>query len=189
MSYDSNSISGRFAQERQRLNLGVQELADLCEVSRQQINRIERAGNTPGGDLLALFAKAGADVGYVLTGESSRRIDLNLLGLSEAALRYAYEQVRPGRPIGAVRSRMTAMVYNSVVGTLAPGADEAAVLRAAALRIVEGLDDPADPDMLERNLWAPAPAAPPAEPGGVRVQGDGNTVAGRDMVRAAKART
>ena len=124
----------------------------------------------------------------MLTGKRTGQIDLNLLGLSEAALRYAYEQVRPGRPIGAVRARMSAMVYNSIVGTLGPGADVAAALRAAALRIVEGLDDPAAPDMLERNLWVRVPAAPAPATAGVTVQGDGNRVAGRDMVRGSKGK-
>jgi transcriptional regulator with XRE-family HTH domain len=186
VSNDSNTIGGRFALERLRLKLGVQELADLCEVSRQQINRIERAGNSPGGEVLASFARAGADVGFVLAGVRSGFIDLNLLGLSEAALRHAYEQVRPGRPPGPVRARMSAMVYNSVVGTLSPGADEAAALRAAAQRIVEGLDDPADPEMLDRNLWAALPTAT-ADVARVSVQGDGNQVAGRDMVRGSKS--
>lgn len=188
MAVESNAIGGRFAQERGRLRLGVQELADICGVTRQQISRIERGGNAPGGEILASFSEAGGDVLFVLTGRKSGVIDLNLLGLSEAALRYAYEQVRPGRPIGAVRARMSAMVYNSIVGTLAPGADDAAALRAAALRIVEGLDDPADPEMLERNLWVQLPAAPAPPPAGVSVQGDHNRVAGRDLVRGAKGK-
>jgi transcriptional regulator with XRE-family HTH domain len=65
---DLRTIGGRFSQERQRLGFGVQYLADLCDVTRQQINRIERNGNAPGGEVLQKFALAGADVHYILTG-------------------------------------------------------------------------------------------------------------------------
>lgn len=62
-------IGIRFEAERHRLAIGVLELADMCSITRQQIARIERGKNFPGGLVLARFAKVGADINYIMTGE------------------------------------------------------------------------------------------------------------------------
>jgi len=65
---NSPPIAGRLAEERQRLGFSQQKLADLCASNRKSIARYERGENVPGGDFLAAFAAAGADVLYILTG-------------------------------------------------------------------------------------------------------------------------
>jgi transcriptional regulator with XRE-family HTH domain len=181
---EKNGLGGRFAEERGRLGLGVQELADLCGVTRQQISRIERGGNAPGGEVLAAVGKAGGDIRYILLGERSGQIDLQLLGACEAALRAAYGGLRPG-PIGTVRSRMTASLYNMVMRTKKPSDDDTSLAMAYASQLLMSLDDPSDPELLERNLFVPIAER---ATGGVTVTGDSNRVAGRDMIRGGKGK-
>lgn len=178
-------MGGRFAEERGRLRLGVQALADICGVTRQQISRVERGDNAPGGDLLALFATAGADPGYILNGVRSRLIDLQLLAVCEAALREAYGSMRGEMP-GPIRARITASLYNMVLGSLKPGDDDTSLAMAQASQFLHSLDDPADPELLRRNLFVSKSDSDSRA--GVAVTGDHNRVAGRDMIERGKGR-
>lgn len=47
------------------------EVAALCGVSREMWGKYERGVAVPGGELLAAFARIGANVQFILTGESS----------------------------------------------------------------------------------------------------------------------
>lgn len=183
----SPTLHKRFIEERIRLGHATGlSLASALEVVPSTISKIERGVATPSAGLLAAFAEIGADAGYVLTGRRTGSIDLNLLGMSEASLRVAYDELRPGRSHpGAIRSRMTALVYNRVVGRIGADLDEARALRDAAKELLLSIDDPAAVDMLERNLFTSA--AQDLKGSGVVVQGDRNRVAGRDMV-VGKAR-
>lgn len=58
----------RLKEERTRLTLKQASAAELCGVSREIWGRYERGMTEPGGEVLYLFAKAGADIQYVLTG-------------------------------------------------------------------------------------------------------------------------
>lgn len=176
-------VGSRLAEERGRLGLGVQEFAEMSGVTRQQVSRIERGGNAPGGDVLAAFAKAGADIRYVLLGERSGLIDMQLLGIADAAIRYAYELRFQGRvaPL-PIRPRMIATVYNQVVVIKKPMSDVGVLANRAAEQLIASLDDPTDPEMLSRNLFAAVPISEQQPSSGVSVQGDGNRVAGRDMI-------
>ena len=183
------TVGARFAAERLRLGLGVQEAADACGITRNAINKIER-GAMPSGGVLQGFLKAGADVGYVLAGVRCKQIDIQKLGTCEAAIRLAYEEVRGGRSAGAIRARMSALVYNQLAGKLKETDDIAAQAKKAAQLLVESLDDPADPEMIERNLFVRLPAAE-AQPdrkleAGLSVTGHGNRVVGRDLIVGQK---
>lgn len=154
----------------------------MCGVTRHAIGNVFR-GAMPSGALLQRFSGAGADVQYVLTGRRAGTIDVNLLGLAEAALRLAYEELRPDGARGAIRARMSALVYNQALRHLPLDGDETATLRALAMVMLDSLDDPADPEMLARNLFVNLPE--PSAATGVAVTGNRNRVAGRDMIENA----
>ncbi len=67
MTFDADA-SQRLREERTRLAWSQQEAADHAQVRQEMWGRYERGGAVPGGDVLALFAAAGGDVHYVLTG-------------------------------------------------------------------------------------------------------------------------
>lgn len=66
MNFDSLFL--RLAHERKRLGLTQAEAGDACGVSREMWSRYEKDKASMGCDVLALFAAAGADVNYILTG-------------------------------------------------------------------------------------------------------------------------
>lgn len=80
---------------------------------------------------------------------------------------------------------MSALVYNQLAGRLKETDDFASHANTAARVLVESLDDPADTQMIERNLFVKLPTneaqAEGMSKGSVSVKGDGNRVAGRDM--------
>lgn len=61
-------FSERIKEVRKLLNLTQADAGALCGVSRETWGLYERGKLTPGGDVLASFAAAGADVQYILTG-------------------------------------------------------------------------------------------------------------------------
>ncbi|WES88080.1 helix-turn-helix domain-containing protein [Dickeya fangzhongdai] len=69
MNFDSLCAS-RLKTERIRLALKQGDAADVCGVSREMWSKYERGIAVPGGDVLAQFALAGANIQYVLTGNS-----------------------------------------------------------------------------------------------------------------------
>lgn len=178
-------MKDRFLAERKRLGFASgYALAQAIGVSHTSIKRIEEGVNIPGGELLAAFAGAGADVGFIVTGNRSGLIDLQLLGVCEAALRAAYGSVRAGalRPI---RPRITASLYNMIVGKISPDGDETSLAMTYASQMLATLDDPGDPELLERNLFVAT-----AEQGvaTVNVTGNRNRVAGRNMIGGGKGK-
>jgi len=62
------------AEERARLGISQQKLADECQVTREQIGKYERDTNVPGGQVLAAFARLGLDTQYILTGVRSANL-------------------------------------------------------------------------------------------------------------------
>lgn len=177
---DLKLIGQRFGEERARLGFSLPELADLCGTSRQSISRFEKGVNPPPGDVLASFARAGADMRYILVGEREGRIDSQLYGICEAALRLEYEERSGKAPPAPVRPRATALVYNQIKNRLQPAIDEVPAVRKAARDLIESYDDPSVAWMLERNLFALPPTREQDAESGTTVTGDNNRVAGRD---------
>lgn len=64
-------LAKRFRAERERLGLTQKELADLLLTSSRTIISYENGGSPPKLDKLILFAGQGADVGYILAGNSA----------------------------------------------------------------------------------------------------------------------
>ncbi|MCV9878839.1 helix-turn-helix domain-containing protein [Brenneria izbisi] len=76
MNIDS-LFASRLKSERSRLSLKQGDAADICGVSREMWSKYERGIAVPGGEVLMLFAMAGANVQFVLTGESSENVALS----------------------------------------------------------------------------------------------------------------
>lgn len=178
MGVDLSSVGAAFQAERMRLKLGVQETADICGVTRNAISKIERTGALPSGAVLAAFAAAGADIHRVLTGKP-RPIDYTLLGVVEAAIIDAYCAARPTAPRPrAIRTRQVVLAYEQVAGQITPDDDVGAAAMREAERLIARLNDPLDPEMLDRNLLPPAL---PQVVAGVTATG-GSIASGRDTV-------
>ncbi|WP_133598678.1 helix-turn-helix domain-containing protein [Tepidicella xavieri] len=62
----------RLSEERKRLGLTQAAAAEICGVSREMWGKYERGAASPGCDVVAKFAAAGADVTYILTGRRER---------------------------------------------------------------------------------------------------------------------
>lgn len=58
----------RLSEERERLRMSQQGLADACGIARTMLSRYERAVTEPGAGSLIALASHGVDVQYVLTG-------------------------------------------------------------------------------------------------------------------------
>jgi len=75
-SRDLATIGGRFRAERRRLRLSQAQAAELCGVSVDTVGSWESANTSPTAVALAAFARAGADVQFIITGQ---RIAIELL--------------------------------------------------------------------------------------------------------------
>lgn len=68
-------IGARLREERERLKLRQEELAALCDAGASSISNWKNGTSFPNARVLAAFAEAGADVGYILTGRRAARIE------------------------------------------------------------------------------------------------------------------
>lgn len=64
----SSLFSERLKEERKKLKLTQQTAAELCSTRRETWVRYESGAMSPGAEVLAALAAAGADVLYILTG-------------------------------------------------------------------------------------------------------------------------
>ncbi len=83
----------RLKEERKRLALTQQALADLCGVSKRQQLNYESEAQMPGSGYLAEAALIGVDVNYVLTGNAAGRMD-PLEAMLLASFRAASDEVK-----------------------------------------------------------------------------------------------
>ncbi len=85
-------IYERLQEERKRLALTQQELADLCGVGARSQRNYESGERMPDATYLAALAAAGADVLYVLTGNRSQPVaEVETLSPRQRALLSNYE--------------------------------------------------------------------------------------------------
>lgn len=82
---NTSLFGGRLLEERTRLGLSQAEAANICGVSREMWGKYERDKSKMGTEVLSLFAFAGADVLYVLTGQRLNSVN-NLNSREEALL-------------------------------------------------------------------------------------------------------
>lgn len=71
----TNSLSVRLREERKRLDMTQQEIADKVSVTRETWSRYESAKIAPGSEVLLGLVKLGVDTNYVLTGTKVIPID------------------------------------------------------------------------------------------------------------------
>lgn len=73
-----NTFGARFREERRRLGLIQQEIADATGLSKRAMGTYERGVRSPDAELLMRLIDLGMDVCYVLTGERvGTRLDLD----------------------------------------------------------------------------------------------------------------
>lgn len=65
---NTSNVFDRLKLARKNLGLTQAEAADLCGVKRETWSRYESGLMSPGMDVLAAIAAAGADINYILTG-------------------------------------------------------------------------------------------------------------------------
>ncbi|WP_420905765.1 helix-turn-helix domain-containing protein [Candidatus Magnetaquiglobus chichijimensis] len=70
-------------EERNRLGLTQEEFARLSGATRRTQTNYENDSRSPDADYLSAIAKAGADVGYLLTGVRSNKPNIQAKGLED----------------------------------------------------------------------------------------------------------
>ena len=73
-------------EERERLGLTQQEMADASGVRREMLSKYERGVAAPGADIFVALARLGADLIYILTGQRSPSVMPTLNKKEEALL-------------------------------------------------------------------------------------------------------
>lgn len=72
------SLGARLKEERNRLGLSQSEFAELVGASYKSQLRWEKDESAPGADALSVWAGIGLDVLYVVTGQRSDIVTMNL---------------------------------------------------------------------------------------------------------------
>lgn len=124
MNFDSLCVS-RFKSERARLSLKQADAAALCGVSREMWGKYERGVAVPGGDLLAAFAKIGANMQFILTGESSgvtlSRDEMELIQNYRQAPLQVKGSVLSALTTGSSKERAEQVIHGDVLGNVIKG--------------------------------------------------------------------
>lgn len=84
-------VGARLKEERNRLGLTQEEFASLSGNTRRTQTNYENNSRSPDADYLSSIAKAGADVGYILTG--IRTSNPNMVADEVAGVLYVVESV------------------------------------------------------------------------------------------------
>lgn len=114
------AIGIRIKEERQRLRLTQQAVAERTQVTKLTQIKYEAGKTVPNASYLALFADRGADVLYILTGQHTpevREIAKEAVALQEdeAALLDYY---RSATPAGRAAIRQVGAAFTEAVGKL-----------------------------------------------------------------------
>lgn len=78
------NIAERLLEERKRLDLNQQEMADLGKVAKRTYCNYEAGEREPMGGFFTAIATAGADVQYILTGARANMEDVDIKRLTLA---------------------------------------------------------------------------------------------------------
>ncbi|WP_083446691.1 MULTISPECIES: helix-turn-helix domain-containing protein [Xenorhabdus] len=68
------SLGDRLKKERERLGFSQSDFAEMVGASRKSQIRWEKDESAPGADAISLWAKAGLDVMYLITGQVQQSI-------------------------------------------------------------------------------------------------------------------
>jgi transcriptional regulator with XRE-family HTH domain len=96
-----STFGGRLVEERSRLGLSQEDLADATGMSKRALGNYERGGRSPDAEQLIRLRGRGVDIFYVLTGERlSSRLDLDPM---RRALLDTFDRCSPEKQIEAVQ--------------------------------------------------------------------------------------
>lgn len=147
-------ISERLREERERLGMSQQALAEKLESTKRSVINWEGGAALPGAEVLSRYAVAGADVLYVITGE--RTSAQPAADAAEQVLLDSYRRCKPDAKANLIQ--MAALLSAGVAPGPAPKA-------APRTRAGSGVQMSAS-----------------AQPS-IAVRGSRNVVAGRDVVQ------
>lgn len=184
------TIGERIRAERERLGFTQEVFAAIADAAKRSQVGWEQDRTRPDADVLAAWAARGADVLYIITGKRMSPIDMQLLGMSEAAIKVAYEHLRgePAPQGRAVTINALTKVYNSVAARSGPDGDRARMVREDAAEYLAYLDDPDDRSMLERAIFRKPPEVERQSTTTVITNVKGGRVAGRDIIQGSRKR-
>lgn len=101
MNDSLNTFGGRFREERRRLGLNQQEIADAAGLSKRAMGTYERGVRSPDAELLMRLIDLGMDVYYVLTGKRmGTRLDLDPM---QRSLLDDFERCSPEQQVELVK--------------------------------------------------------------------------------------
>jgi transcriptional regulator with XRE-family HTH domain len=131
-------IGQRLKEERERLGLSQQAFAEIGGASKRSQVEWEKGAQVPNAEFLALVAKSGADVAFIVTGaralsQQDLEADLDRYGKAWETLEMALEAT--GREMSAAKKRKAAdALYRASKAQMAPSHDQlvALVLELAA---------------------------------------------------------
>lgn len=119
MNFNSHCVL-RLRSERERLGFTQNDVSGICGISREMWGKYERGVAIPGGEVLAAFAKAGANIQYILTGTETSGIDITideqeLLSMFRSASLAIKAAVIGALTAGTAQQSGTKQIFNSKV--------------------------------------------------------------------------
>jgi transcriptional regulator with XRE-family HTH domain len=193
-SFDSQGavagIGARFQEERERLGLSRVEVASSVGYSAEQVRVIEAGRKQPGALLVSALGRLGGDVGYVLVARRTAVDPQRLAWICHAIEAAVDEQVRVK---GHANPRVLGLIYNKVLSYGSGSDDDIKLAKAEVATYLESLRaaDMSDGEIATRVLRIDQNETSEVESFGrsprmVKVTGDANQVAGRDIHAAPK---
>ncbi|KFK92774.1 DNA-binding protein [Serratia sp. Ag1] len=121
----NKSIFERLKEERKKLKLTQATAAALAGIKRETWSRYESGLISPGMEVLAALASAGANIQYVLTGESSgvtlSRDEMELLQRYRQAPIQVKGSVLSALTTGSSKERAEQVIHGDVLGNVIKG--------------------------------------------------------------------
>lgn len=87
----SNTLATRLREERKKLNVTQQVIADRVFITRETWSRYESGKINPGSEVLVKLAKLGVDTQYILTGKKGLEADAVPVPISIAETSATYK--------------------------------------------------------------------------------------------------
>lgn len=94
----AGTVGARIAEERARQRLTQAELAEALGVSRNSVSLYEADKYQPGADSLVRLHQLGADIVYILTGQSAVKLAAESLDMDRLALALEESRRQLGLP-------------------------------------------------------------------------------------------
>jgi transcriptional regulator with XRE-family HTH domain len=102
---NTSIIFERLKNARKELGLNQAQVAEICGVSRETWSRYESGKLSPGMEVLAAMATAGADVNYILTGKRTEKTQAERLSEKMVLLFEGLDAEQQREILGAVQEK------------------------------------------------------------------------------------